>query len=154
MADEVIILDQEALVVNISGRPIEAFPDTGTIVLLTPTSPDAVAVPGLNRTLAIALKNVHVYTMAVTVMPKSSDSAFFSAARRVVRETRRPLSASVTYEGTQYISGAVVVQDTPPAQFDADTVTPEVWTFVGSFPIALRTAFSIPSALTADEITG
>ena len=70
----------------------------------------------------------------------------------MARKTGQPLPCSVTYQGTQYISGSVWVLGDPVRNWIADNVEVLAYQVGGAFQIEQVVRLANPAPLTVDEI--
>lgn len=152
MSDQIIVTNQEELFLTIVGARVTEFPDSGTIVNMEKISPDAAIVGGLHRTAAISVNGSDIWRLTVTVMPGSVSDAAFSNIAKATRKTGKVAAITLTYKGTQYISGSAVVEQRPARAFEADTTTPRAWPFIGVFPIAIEVPIVNASTLTQADL--
>jgi hypothetical protein len=154
MSDQVIVTNQEDLYVTVVGARVTEFPDTGVIVSMEKISPDAAIAGGLHRTAAISVNASDIYRLSITVHGGSVSNARFGAIRRATRKTGKVAGVTVTYKGTQYISGSCVVESTPVHNFNADSSEPRTWAFIGLFPVAIEVPIANAQTLAESDLEG
>lgn len=154
MSDQVIVTNQEDLFVTIIGKRVTEFPDTGTIASMEKISPDAAIVGGLHRTAAISVNGSDIWRLNLTVMTGSVTDALIGSIANATRKKGKVAAVTVTYKGTQYISGSCVVEQRPPRVFVADGSEARTWPLIGVFPIAIEAPIANAEPLTEADLEG
>jgi len=148
MSDQIIVTNQEDLFIVISGARVTEFPDTGTIATMEKVAPNATFTGGLHGTGAIAVNGSSHYRLNLTIHTGSVSDARLAASVALVKKTGRLLTVSVTYKGTQYISGSCAAETTPTREFVVDGTPARTWALSGFFPIVVEVPIANAGNLT------
>ena len=149
---QVLVTNQQDLFVTVVGKRITAFPDTGTIASVERLQPISTLTGGLHNTAAFSVNASRTRRVIVNVMPMSADDEHCARIADAHVNLGKVAGITVTYKGTTYVSGSVMVESEPIRNFLADGTEVIGWPFHGIFQIAKLVRLVNAQALTAADL--